>query len=51
MAAIQIISQQLNAIGIKVSPIYPPYSARTSDQTNGTYDMAIDNNVGASSNP
>ena len=51
MAAIQDISQQLNGIGIKVSPIYPPANARTSDQANGTYDMAIDNNVGASSDP
>jgi len=51
MAAIQNISTQLNAIGIKVTPIYPQYSARTSDLTDGTYDLAIDNNAGIDSNP
>ena len=29
MAAIQIISQELNKVGIKVSPIYPSSNART----------------------
>ncbi len=51
MAAIQIISQQLNRVGIKVSPIYPSANARTSDQAKGTFDMEINNDVGASSDP
>ncbi len=51
MAAIQIISQELNRVGIKVSPIYPSANARTSDQAKGTFDMEINNNVGASSDP
>jgi peptide/nickel transport system substrate-binding protein len=51
MAAIQDISSQLNAIGIKVEPIYPQDSARNADLTNGTYDLAIDNNASIDSNP
>jgi peptide/nickel transport system substrate-binding protein len=51
MAAIQNISQQLKAIGINVRPEFPSYTARTSDLTNATYDLAIDNNQGASSDP
>ena len=51
MAAIQIISQQLNAIGIKVSPIYPSSNARTADQAKGTFDMEINNNVGRQLDP
>jgi peptide/nickel transport system substrate-binding protein len=51
MAGIQVISQDLNAIGIKVTPIYPQYAARTSDLTSGKYDLALDNNAGADSTP
>jgi peptide/nickel transport system substrate-binding protein len=51
MAAIQDIGTQLNAIGIKVTPIYPQDSARNADLTDGTYDMAIDNNAGPDSTP
>jgi peptide/nickel transport system substrate-binding protein len=51
MAAIQIISQQLNAVGIKVSPIYPSANDRQTNMTNGTYDMLIDNNAGPDSTP
>jgi peptide/nickel transport system substrate-binding protein len=51
MAAIQIISQQLNAVGIKVSPVYPSANDRTTNMTNGTYDMLIDNNAGPDSTP
>jgi len=50
-AAIQNIATQLNAIGIKVSAIYPQDSARNADLTDGTYDMAIDNNAGLDSTP
>jgi peptide/nickel transport system substrate-binding protein len=51
MAAIQNISSQLNAIGIKVTPIFPQDSARNADLTDGTYDMAIDNNATPDSTP
>jgi peptide/nickel transport system substrate-binding protein len=51
MAAIQDISSQLNAVGIKVTPIFPQDSARNADLTDGTYDMAIDNNAGPDSTP
>jgi peptide/nickel transport system substrate-binding protein len=51
MAAIDNISTQLDAVGIKVSPIYPSANARTADMTNGTFDMLIDNNAGPSSDP
>ena len=51
MAAIQIISQHLNAVGIQVSPIYPSANDRTADETSGNYDMMIDNNAGARLDP
>jgi peptide/nickel transport system substrate-binding protein len=51
MAGIQVISQDLNAIGIKVTPIYPQYAARTSDLTSGKYDLALDNNAGLDATP
>jgi peptide/nickel transport system substrate-binding protein len=51
MAAIQNISQQLNAVGIHVTPIYPQYPARTANLTNGNYDLAIDNNAQLDSTP
>ena len=50
-AAIQNISNQLNAVGIKVNPIYPQYPVRENDLINGTYDMAIDNNAQPDSTP
>ena len=49
MAGVQVISQDLAAVGIKVTPTFPQYAARTADLTNGTYDLALDNN--ASSTP
>ena len=51
MAGIQVISQDLNAVGIKATPIYPQYPARTSDLTSGKYDLALDNNASADSTP
>lgn len=50
-AAIDVIAQDLNAIGIKVTPTYPAYGTRTSDLTDGTYDMALDNNASIDSTP
>jgi peptide/nickel transport system substrate-binding protein len=51
MAAIQVITSDLNAVGIKCTPIYPQYTARTSDLTGGHYDLAIDNNASMDSTP
>ena len=51
MAAIQIISQQLNKVGINVSPIYPSSNDRTADEASGNYDMMIDNNAGPDATP
>lgn len=51
MAAIQIISKQLNAVGIKVNPIFPSSNDRTSDEADGHYDMMIDNNAQPDSTP
>ena len=45
------IAQDLKAIGIKVSPIYPGYTARTSSLASGNFDMAIDNNAALDSTP
>jgi peptide/nickel transport system substrate-binding protein len=51
MAAIQVITSDLNAVGIKCTPIYPQYTARTADLTGGHYDLAIDNNASMDSTP
>jgi len=51
MAAIQVLSQQLGAVGIKVTPIFPQYASRTANLTSGNYDLAIDNNAQLDSTP
>lgn len=51
MAGIDVIAQNLNAIGIKVTPEYPQYATRESDMIDGTYDLALDNNAGIDSTP
>jgi peptide/nickel transport system substrate-binding protein len=51
MAAIVIISSELKAVGINVTPIYPQDAARNSDLTSGNYDLALDNNASADSTP
>jgi peptide/nickel transport system substrate-binding protein len=51
MASIQVIAQQLNAVGIHVTPTFPQYAARTANLTNGNYDLAIDNNAQLDSTP
>jgi peptide/nickel transport system substrate-binding protein len=51
MAGIQVISQELNAIGIKVQPVYPQDPARNADLTSGNYDLALDNNASLDSTP
>jgi peptide/nickel transport system substrate-binding protein len=51
MAAIQVLSQQLAAVGIKVTPTFPQYASRTANLTSGNYDLAIDNNAQIDSTP
>src|SRR5215471_13718624 len=51
MQGISVIQQQLSAIGINIQLIYPQYPARTANITNGTYDLALDNNAGLDSTP
>jgi len=51
MAGIQVISSDLAAVGIHVTPIYPQYAARTADLTSGNYDLALDNNANLDSTP
>ena len=47
----QVIAQELNAVGIKVQVNEPSYDQRTADITNGTYDLALDNNAGLDASP
>jgi len=51
MAGIDVIAQDLNAIGIHVTPTYPEYATRESDLIDGTYDLALDNNASIDSSP
>jgi peptide/nickel transport system substrate-binding protein len=51
MAAIQVITSDLQAVGIHVSPTYPQYTARQNDLITGNYDLAIDNNAQLDSTP
>jgi len=51
MAGAQVIAQQLNAVGIKCTATFPQYAARTADLTNGTFDLALDNNAQMDSTP
>jgi len=46
-----VIAQELNAVGIKVQVTQPSFNQRTADITNGTYDLALDNNAGLDSTP
>ena len=50
-SAQQVIAQELNAVGIKVSVTMPSSNQRTADLTNGNYDLALDNNAGLDSSP
>jgi peptide/nickel transport system substrate-binding protein len=51
MQAVSVIQQELNAVGINVQLIYPQAPARNANLTNGTYDLALDNNAGLDSTP
>ena len=47
----QVIAQELAAVGIKVQITMPAYNQRTADLTNGSYDLALDNNASLDSSP
>jgi peptide/nickel transport system substrate-binding protein len=51
MAADTIISQDLNAIGIKVNAITPSANEKTQHMINGNFDMMLDNNAQADATP
>jgi peptide/nickel transport system substrate-binding protein len=51
MAGVQVISQDLAAVGIKCTPTFPQAAARLSDLTSGNYDLALDNNASLDSTP
>jgi len=49
--ASEVIVQELAAVGIHATAYFPQYAGRELDLTNGTYDLALDNNAGPSSTP
>ena len=51
VAAVQIIATELESIGIHMSLVYPEANTKTADEDNGNYDMDLNNNVQASSDP
>ncbi|HEX3516666.1 MAG TPA: ABC transporter substrate-binding protein, partial [Trebonia sp.] len=51
MQGVQVIQQELSAIGINIQLIYPQAPARQANITNGNYDLALDNNAGLDSTP
>ena len=51
MDATTVIKDELEAVGINVSVIYPQANTRTANVANGNYDLQLDNNAGADSTP
>jgi peptide/nickel transport system substrate-binding protein len=51
MQGTTVIQQELSAVGINVQLIYPQAPARQANITNGTFDLALDNNAGLDSTP
>jgi peptide/nickel transport system substrate-binding protein len=51
MQGVQVIQQELSAIGINIQLVYPQAPARQANITNGNYDLALDNNAGLDSTP
>jgi peptide/nickel transport system substrate-binding protein len=51
MQGVQVIQSELKQVGINVQLIYPQAPTRQSNLTNGTYDLALDNNAGLDSTP
>jgi peptide/nickel transport system substrate-binding protein len=51
MDATTVIKSELDAIGINLQLVYPQANARTSNVTNGNFDLQLDNNAGLDSTP
>ena len=51
MAAINIIAQQLQAVGINVTPAYPAFNDYLAARLNGTFSMTLDNQANISNTP
>ena len=51
MEAINIMSQQLQAVGINVTPAYPAFNDYLAARLNGTFDLTIDNQANVSNTP
>jgi peptide/nickel transport system substrate-binding protein len=51
MDATTVIKSELSAVGINLQLIYPQANARTSNVTNGNFDLQLDNNAGLDSTP
>jgi peptide/nickel transport system substrate-binding protein len=51
MAAIQIISNSAQAVGINVQPDYPDFPGYLDARLKGTFDLAIDNQAQVSNTP
>jgi peptide/nickel transport system substrate-binding protein len=51
MAAIQIISNSAQAVGINVQPDYPDFNGYLDARLKGTFDLAIDNQAQVSNTP
>jgi peptide/nickel transport system substrate-binding protein len=49
--AVGVIQSELAAVGINVTILEPQAPARQANLTNGTYDLALDNNAGLDSTP
>jgi peptide/nickel transport system substrate-binding protein len=50
-SATDVIVQELKAVGINAVAYFPQDPTRNSNLTDGTYQLALDNNAGPSSNP
>src|ERR1700733_2123171 len=51
MDATTVIKDELQAVGINVSVIYPQANTRLANVDDGNYDLQLDNNAGADSTP
>ncbi len=50
-SATDLIVQELKSVGINAVAYFPEDAARNANLTDGTYDLALDNNAGPDSNP
>jgi peptide/nickel transport system substrate-binding protein len=51
MAAINIIAQQLQTVGINVTPAYPAFNDYLAARLNGTFSLTLDNQANISNTP